>query len=783
MSTLAYLRVKFRKYKFLVFVLVALTTVTVIINHRVGAPYESVPLLSAGEFDLPILGDDQGQSRMDKDFVRLKKPSIKTLPKPFKFPLPEQKKKKLPKVNPSGKYKIQASVFENGGGEEPEKLEEIRSVFLKSWNSYKKYAINYDEVLPLSHEGKDPFVGWSITLLDTLDTLHLMGFENEFEEAIEHVTKINFHRAARDYIPTFETVIRALGGLVSAYDLSRDPRLLSKAIECADVMIGAFDTPNHMPLLFYRWSDDEPVRLASTAGSVAEFGTLFLEFTRLAQLTGNETYYHYVQNIIDHTDEFVEKEKEKYPSFKLNGLFPTHLDISGCKALRFPENGVFDKKKQFAAQFDGRKLLCERTGLEHPRGLDTMTYTLGGLADSYYEYLIKQYHMFNAAVPQYLRLFKLATKKIKKYMLYKAKLPSILLAESNTVPHLKSNPDDVLFLAEFKTDSPDSSAIHRKTWVTHLSCFAGGMFGLSGRITGDEEEVEIGKKLTNGCYKLYELMELMPEWLILDPCPEGTTEDDPECQFDVKEKIKTIRLLSEGKEITSDDELLEGIELNGGYASRFDNLEESSDIQSEDSNDLTEKDRLYRNLNADKKNFKEYTMGRDGYKYSTSKLVKFPKSAKPPSEHSFNDIESDVPPVPLTKAKNGDIIWRIGENFNVPLWMNNMESKFILRPELIESVMYMYRITGDLEWREKAWKMFKNTVKHTAIPDGAAALRDVSHLYTATGKLNKGNKKDSCESFWFAETLKYYYLLYSDKDVWSLDDYVFNTEAHPYKRE
>jgi len=41
---------------------------------------------------------------------------------------------------------------------------------------------------------------------------------------------------------------------------------------------------------------------------------------------------------------------------------------------------------------------------------------------------------------------------------------------------------------------------------------------------------------------------------------------------------------------------------------------------------------------------------------------------------------------------------------------------------------------------------------------------------------------DEMESFWLAETLKYFYLLFSTPDVISLDDWVLNTEAHPFRR-
>lgn len=96
------------------------------------------------------------------------------------------------------------------------------------------------------------------------------------------------------------------------------------------------------------------------------------------------------------------------------------------------------------------------------------------------------------------------------------------------------------------------------------------------------------------------------------------------------------------------------------------------------------------------------------------------------------------------------------------------------RPEAIESVWYMYRITGDPIWQEKGWKMWQAIIKATRTEYGASAVENV--LSTTPKPV------DEMESFWVAETLKYFYLLYSEPDVISLDDWVLNTEAHPFKR-
>jgi mannosyl-oligosaccharide alpha-1,2-mannosidase len=86
----------------------------------------------------------------------------------------------------------------------------------------------------------------------------------------------------------------------------------------------------------------------------------------------------------------------------------------------------------------------------------------------------------------------------------------------------------------------------------------------------------------------------------------------------------------------------------------------------------------------------------------------------------------------------------------------------------------MYRITGDPLWQEKGWKMFEHIIDATTTTYGHSAIRGILRAVPT--------KMDEMESFWLAETLKYFYLLYSTPDKISLDDYVLNTEAHPFKR-
>jgi hypothetical protein len=100
------------------------------------------------------------------------------------------------------------------------------------------------------------------------------------------------------------------------------------------------------------------------------------------------------------------------------------------------------------------------------------------------------------------------------------------------------------------------------------------------------------------------------------------------------------------------------------------------------------------------------------------------------------------------------------------------EPGYELRPEIVESTYYLYHITGDTRYRVMGRTMFENFVKYCRVPNGYAALSNV---------ITK-EKKDAMESFVFAETFKYFYLLFSAPATLDFDGVVLNTEAHPLRR-
>jgi mannosidase alpha-like ER degradation enhancer 2 len=95
-----------------------------------------------------------------------------------------------------------------------------------------------------------------------------------------------------------------------------------------------------------------------------------------------------------------------------------------------------------------------------------------------------------------------------------------------------------------------------------------------------------------------------------------------------------------------------------------------------------------------------------------------------------------------------------------------------LRPEIIESTYYLYQYTRDPEYLRMGEAMFDSFVKHCRTEAGYAALKNV---------VTK-EKSDGMQSFLFAETFKYFYLLFAPPNTLNFKNVVFNTEAHPIKR-
>jgi len=104
--------------------------------------------------------------------------------------------------------------------------------------------------------------------------------------------------------------------------------------------------------------------------------------------------------------------------------------------------------------------------------------------------------------------------------------------------------------------------------------------------------------------------------------------------------------------------------------------------------------------------------------------------------------------------------------------MKLMSPGYALRPEIIESAYYLRFYTKDPRYQEMGSTFILNLVRYCKTSAGYAALSNV----------DSKTKKDSMESYFLAETMKYLYLLFAPRETLDLDKVVFNTEAHPIRK-
>lgn len=212
-------------------------------GYRVG--YISKPALSEQPVQGPILPPISGDQsfRWDRVPQRYPVPSITSLP--------AGRALKLTSIQHDFKKHGESSEVRRA---REARLQAVKESFLHAWGGYKKHAWLKDELAPVSGGYRNSFGGWAATLVDTLDTLWIMGLREEFDEAVAAIDKIDFSATEQGELNVFETTIRYLGGFLGAYDLSGNSLLLQKAVEVGEMVYVAFDTPNRMPILRWDWS-------------------------------------------------------------------------------------------------------------------------------------------------------------------------------------------------------------------------------------------------------------------------------------------------------------------------------------------------------------------------------------------------------------------------------------------------------------------------------------------------------------------------------------------------
>lgn len=147
-----------------------------------------------------------------------------------------------------------------------ERAEQVKESMCHFWRAYRRYAFGHDELKPLSKSYRDNWGHIGLTLVDSLDTLWLMGLRKEFDEAVAWIhASLSFSGDAT--ISFFEFTIRIVGGLLSAFHLSGDARLLPAIREAGRVVLCAFDDQHVLPHVSLHARLDRRARSTSSHGA------------------------------------------------------------------------------------------------------------------------------------------------------------------------------------------------------------------------------------------------------------------------------------------------------------------------------------------------------------------------------------------------------------------------------------------------------------------------------------------------------------------------------------
>lgn len=329
----------------------------------------------------------------------------------------------------------------------------VVDAFRHAWKGYRTYAWGKDELLPISKTSNEWF-NLGLTLVDSLDTMWLMGLSEEFAEAREWVEKEMVLAQDKD-VNLFETTIRVLGSLLSTYHLTRDKLFLQKAQELGNRLMPSFKNSRssipfsdvnlytghtHPP----EWGPDS---------SVSEVSTIQLEFRDLTKLTGNHEFQRAVDTVIE----------KLMAQPKVDNLVPLFINA---------ETGKF------------------RPG----------TLTMGARADTYYEYLFKQWIQSGKKETKFQDWFLKAMRGVKKRLL------------------AYSKPSNLAFVGEVFT----SGEFYAK--MDHLVCYLPGLLALGTHNGLAEKYMTLAKSLIYTCYQMYKQMPtgLSPEIMHFNTLPNST---------------------------------------------------------------------------------------------------------------------------------------------------------------------------------------------------------------------------------------------------------------------
>lgn len=371
---------------------------------------------------------------------------------------------KLASVNSGKKSLTNGNAFRHNGvttagGADLARLETVVEMTRHTWSGYMRYAAPADELRPVTNSSTNKWGGIGVTPIDSLDTLLLMGLHDEFLEAVDLVKQIDMRRGTR-HVSVFETIIRHVGGALSAYAATNNSDLLQVAVTVADGLLQAFDGPLHLPAHNTRFGGGkEDNTLLTDRYMLAEVGSFQMEFRYLSSVTGNPRY----AELADTANRFfIDLPQKGWPSNPR--LYESEQPI-------MPNRGLFPTFITTSGKFYGAA-------------------GVASMMDSFYEYILKQWIQFGKKDAELLELYEDAVESIILHL-------------------VRYTPNTNIAVLGYHGHTYHAT-------MDHLSCFVPGMLVLgvmhgahdyvgrsASRMFDNDDIIEVAMDLAATCYRFY----------------------------------------------------------------------------------------------------------------------------------------------------------------------------------------------------------------------------------------------------------------------------------------
>ena len=691
-----------------------------------------------------------------------------------------------------------------------------------AWRGYRDHAWPADELAPVSRRGIE-WLDVGLTIVDALDTLLVVGLDEEAREARDWLASPAMRFDADRNANVFESTIRVLGGLVAAHNLGGDTvggHLLAKALDLAEKLAPAFKTKTGIPIMDVNFRTGDPHQPKWTQkSSLSEAGTLVLEWEALEEALRRAENVTADDGVDDHggaegaegadsdadgddhhgsIDDDVEFEYGFCPDGGGLMEFPVARAVDENGAEIVPEKPAvaastlaalrgrryareiadgarraFNAVKHavFEPHHDGlppSQVSCETAQFDRRSAI-----TLGARGDSYYEYLLK--HWIHSGRPA-------------------GGEAAYLQAMDGVLMHLlhRSSGEGEVFGGYAARDADEPG----------VGAPATGAGGPGAATAGGSEGNPPGEK-TSPVSPAVSQPPPPPPTSSDDSSPPGTSKKARRRWYD-RDWDAVFPLLPE--RLTRQPRFVRG---RAAAVARTKGLLYVAERQGGVFGEVTHKQdhlacflpgllalghgeglgrrwgggdaareaaaaRALNRLGLDA-NATHLDVARELARTCVQTYARMPTGLAPEIAHFLvPGVRGGNPAAAKNKnAKNpkarfvgyGDVLVKGSDAHN------------LLRPETIESLWALWRVTGEEEWRDAGWEMWRAWERHARVDTGGYASVD-----NVTQAPEKGPIKriDKMESFWLGETLKYLYLLFSDDpSLLPAECFVFNTEAHP----